>query len=223
MGDCVINYDIIVSSLPLLVKGALVSLKIMGISFCIGITGGSILGYFHTGKNEYIKKMISLLVTMIRGTPMLVQITFVYYLFPMIGISLSECGAAIWAIGFNSSIYVSQMIRSGIHSVSKEQIESARMLGLNTFQTAWYIVFPQAIRLIFPSLVGECVTLLKDSSLASVIGVMELYKYSRIVMNQTYDVLTVFFIMSVFYLMCTIIIECVGRVIEKKMGSYVAD
>lgn len=158
-------------------------------------------------------------VTIIRGTPMLIQILGVYYMLPMIGIHCPPMLTAIIAIGMNSGAYLSQIIKAGISSVSRMQVEAAYVLGFTNYQTARYIVFPQAIRTIFPALSNELVTLIKDSSLASTINVLELTKQGRVMMSQTYNVLSVFFILFCIYLTITSVVTYGMHCIEKRMKS----
>lgn len=209
------------TALPHLLRGAWITIQITIISYILGFALGGILGYLHTLHAAWARIPITLYVTLIRGTPMLIQITFFYYVLPVVGIEFSPFWAAICAITINCSAYISQIIKSGIIGVGHDQIEAARVLGFNSLQIGRYIVIPQAVRIAFPALVGEYITLLKDSSLASVIGVMELYKEARFIMNQTYDVVTIFCIVALIYLILTSTSELIFRYIERKMSWYV--
>lgn len=216
-----LNTELMYQSLPLLLRGAWVSIQVAMLSAMLGFILGTILGFLHSRKNNFLRIPITLYVGVIRGTPMLIQITFFYYVLPAIGIALPAYWAAILAIGINSGAYLSQTIKAGILAVGNDQVEAARVLGLTIIQTAWHITIPQAFRIVLPSLTGECVTLIKDSSLASVIGVMELYKESRAIMNHSYEVITVFCLVALFYLVMTSTIELVGKLLERKMNWYV--
>ncbi len=208
-------------SIPLLCRGAWISIQIAIFSATLGFFLGTILGFLHTRKNPLIRIPINLYVGLIRGTPMLIQITFCYFILPYIGIELSAFWAAILAIGINSGAYISQIVKSGILAVGSEQTEAARVLGLSTLQIAWYIITPQAFRIILPALVGECSTLIKDSSLASGIGVMELYKESRAILTQSYEVISIVCLVAAFYLAMTSVIAFLGNYLERKMSWYV--
>ena len=171
-----IDIKLIQESLPLLLRGALVTLQIAAFGALIGIIGGTLLGVAQTAKSRLARWLVTLYVTIIRGTPMLIQITFAFYVLPQLGISLPAFWVAVVAIGLNSAAYVSQIIRAGIKSIGKGQIEAGRVLGLTNMQITRHIVLPQAFRVIIPALGNEFITLVKDSSLASVIGVVELSK-----------------------------------------------
>lgn len=216
-----IDFGLLQKAIPYLLKGAVITVQITVIAYILGCISGIILGYLHTVRNLIIRYLISIYVTIIRGTPMLIQISFCYYVLPFMGLELPPFWAATMAIAINSSAYMSQIIKSGILGVGSEQIEAARVLGFSSWQTAQYIVIPQAIRIVFPALVSEYVTLLKDSSLASVIGVSELYKEARSIMNETYDVITIFFLVTAFYLILTSFFEFLLMCVERKMGWYV--
>src|SRR3990167_694944 len=171
MGACMINVSFIVKILPQLVSGLLVSYVIAGGALCIGLVGGILMGIGLTKGSRSLRFLLAVYGHIIRGTPMLIHIVFFYYVLPLVGITLSALATAIIAIGINSSAYVSQVIKAGINAVSKDQIEAAYVLGFTRFQAIRFIILPQAIRTILPALANEAVTLIKDSSLASVIGV----------------------------------------------------
>ena len=212
-----INWSIIFSSLPLLLRGLITTLEIAAISVLAGLTGGTILGLMQTSGIKIFRYIAGAFVTVIRGTPMLVQIAFVFFLFQDLGLR-SALLAAIVAISINSSAYVSQVIRSGITSVSKGQIEAGKVLGLSNWQITRYIVLPQAFRVVIPALGNEFITLVKDSSLASTIGVIELYQEGRHVINKTYDVISVFLAITVIYLIVTTTVSAGISILEKRLN-----
>lgn len=215
-----INYTLIYNALPQLLLGARITLAIAGLSWSIGFALGTVLGFLQTSRFTWIRRIITAYVAIIRGTPMLIHITFFYYILPTIGLTMSSFWTAVIAIGINSSAYVSQIIKSGINAVGADQREAGLVLGFTPLQIARYIVLPQALRVVLPALAGEMTTLIKDSSLASVIGVMELYKEARSVMNQSYDVVSVFFIVGVMYLIMTSFFSLLISILEKKLGWY---
>lgn len=217
-----IDIALIIASLPSLAKGALVSIQIAAIGSFMGFCGGTILGFLHRSSTRVIRLLVGIYVTVVRGTPMLIQIMFMYYLLPQLGIYLSSFWAAALAIGINSSAYVSQIIRSGIGSVSKGQIEAAYTLGLTQFQTMRYIIFPQAIVTVLPALGSEFVTLIKDSSLASTIGVMELTREGSLIRSRTYDALTVYCAVALLYLILTTTVSLVITYVERRMNRHVS-
>jgi glutamine transport system permease protein len=215
-----INIALIKSAIPHLIDGAIVTLKIAACSFLIGITGGTLLAIAQTSSNALICFLVTVYVTIIRGTPMLVQIVFWYYVLSFTGMELSAFAAAVIAIGLNSSAYVSQIIRSGISSVSKGQIEAAQTLGISRFNTLRFIILPQALRTVLPALGNEAITLIKDSSLASLIGVVELYKQGQMIISQTYDALSIYCALAVFYLIMTTTIGYFVMLLERRYNNH---
>ncbi len=212
-----INVQLIAQSLPFLAHGALISLQIAGFAFIIGSIGGTFLGVCQTRGSSLVNTTIHAFVTLIRGTPMLVQIVFLYYVFSVSGFQLSAFFSAVLAIGINSSAYVSQIIKAGIESVSKGQIEAAQTLGISQKDTLRYIVLPQAIRVVLPALGNEVITLIKDSSLASLIGVAELYKNGQTIISQTYDALSIYVALAFMYLLMTSLAAYTVRLLERRL------
>jgi polar amino acid transport system permease protein len=218
-----INTELIQNSLPQLLYGLRLSLLIAGSSCLLGICIGFIVGFMQLSRILFLRWLSSAYVYVIRGTPMLMQITFAYYLLPQLGIVLPALETAIIAIGFNSGAYISQTVRAGILSVGIGQREAAATLGFSPLQTTFYIVLPQALRVMLPSLGNEFVTLIKDSSLASVIGVSELYREARGIINQSYDVISIFIVVAAIYFVLTTLVGFLFKVLERKMSWYVTD
>ena len=216
MGFFMIDFSLACNSLPVLLQSALVSLEIAALSCALGLGFGTVLGVSYMSSSKWIKGPVALYVAVFRGTPMLVQILFVYYVLPQVGISLPAKAAAILAIGMNSAAYVSQSVRTGIRGVTVGQIEAAKALGFTKWQTLRHVVLPQAFRLALPSLSNECVTLVKDSSLASIIGVVELSKEASILRSRTYDAFTILILVSCIYLFMTLMISYLLKKMEKK-------
>lgn len=216
-----INFELLSAYSHEFIRGTLLTLKIACFGCLIGITGGVVLGLIQS----YIKGPLAWLVTLytivIRGTPMLIQIMFVYFLLPELGFRLSDIWSAIIAIGINSSAYVSQIIRSGINTVGLGQREAAHVLGLSQLQTIRFIILPQAIRAVLPALGNELITLIKDTSLASTIGVMELTKRSFFVLTRTYDVIGVYGIVAAIYLAITSTLSLFVYYLEQRMNRNV--
>lgn len=215
-----IDAQLLIDSMPALLRGALISLKISFFGCAIGFVLGTILGLGHTSKSRILRAIITLYVTIMRGTPMLIQIAFAVFVLPEFGIVLPPLWAGILAIGLNSGAYVSQIVRAGINSVPRGQLEAAQVLGLSRFQTTRYILLPQAIRIILPSLGNEFITLIKDSSLLSTVGVMELYGQGSIIRSQTYDALTAYCGVALIYLVMTTTLSILVSWLEMRLNRH---
>lgn len=216
-----IDFALLKYSLPLLLRGAWVSLQIAALGCAIGFSLGTLLGLIQSSTSKLGRVFVLMYVTLFRGTPMLVQIACAYFILPQLGLSLPEFWTAVIAIGLNSAAYISQIIRSGIASVPKGQIEAARVLGLPKSVITRYIVLPQAVRVVLPALGNEFITLIKDSSLASTIGVMELTKEGNIIRSQTYDAITSYLGVALIYLIMTTTLSIIMNNLEKRMNSHV--
>lgn len=213
-----IDFTLLAQSWPYLVQGALVTIKIAFVSSSIGIFLGIVLGLGQTGGNRLVRSLITVYVTLLRGTPMLIQIAFAFYALPQMGINIPGFWAATIAIGLNSGAYISQTIRSGIASVGVGQIEAAKTLGFSKGQITRLIVLPQAIRVVLPALGNEFITLIKDSSLASTVGVMELTKQGMHIASSSFDVLTVYCAIAGIYLILTSLLSLGLARLEHRMN-----
>ncbi|MGC2310262.1 MAG: amino acid ABC transporter permease [Candidatus Babeliaceae bacterium] len=215
-----IDFQLIIQSLPSLLRASLVTLEIAAGALFMGLVGGTLLGILQTGPNRLVRTSVAFYTTLIRGTPMLIQIMFLYYVLS-VHFNISAFAAALLAIGLNSSAYISQVIRSGILAVNRGQIEAAKTLGIGRYDLLRYIILPQAFRTILPALGNEAITLVKDSSLASLIGVVELYKQGQIIMSQTLDALSIYCILAIIYLIITSSISYLLHYFEKRLHRHV--
>ena len=156
-----------------------------------------------TGKLYLLSAFARMYIGIIRGTPALLQLMILYYIiFKSVNINIVVVG--IISFGLNSGAYVSQIIRSGLISIPKGQEEASTMLGFNYFQTMKYVIMPQALRNVLPALGNEFITLLKETSVAGYIGILELTKASDIVASSTYDYFFPLLIVAIIYLILTL-------------------
>ena len=189
----------------------------MAIFACIiGVVIGLILAIINdynkeTGKLKIANKIGNLYITVIRGTPVLLQLMIIYYvIFKSVDTNIILIG--ILAFGLNSGAYVSQIIKSGLISINAGQREAGKSLGLSYGQITRYIIMPQAIHNIKPALGNEFITLLKETSVAGYIGIVELTKASDIIASRTYDYFFPLIITSLIYLTLTV---CLSKLINR--------
>lgn len=220
MGFLMINFDLLFKYYPLLLSGVAISLQIAFISCGIGAFIGTALGVILAGKNKTAKFFAQLYVSIVRGTPMLIQVMGTYAVLRSIGVPIPALWSAIISIGLNSAAYLSQTILTGITSVSKGQLDAAKSLGFSPAQTIRYIIFPQAVRTVLPNLESEIVTLIKDSSLASTIGVYEIMQQGTIIISQTYDTPSVYFAIACIYLILTTTVTILMSLLNKKINYH---
>jgi His/Glu/Gln/Arg/opine family amino acid ABC transporter permease subunit len=177
------SFSIIREILPFLLKGALLTIFFSATSEIIGIIIGLTTSVIRVTKTKVLSQLAVGYVDLFRGTPLLMQIIFVYYALPYLGINLPAVVAGIVALSVNSGAYVSEIFRAGIESIDKGQTEAARSLGMSYMQAMRYVVIPQTIKRVLPPLTNEFVALIKDSSLLSVIAIAELMRTAKEMMT----------------------------------------
>lgn len=171
-----------------------------------------------TGKLYLLSTFARMYIGIIRGTPALLQLMILYYIiFKSVNINIVVVG--IISFGLNSGAYVSQIIRSGLISIPKGQEEASTMLGFNYFQTMKYVIMPQALRNVLPALGNEFITLLKETSVAGYIGILELTKASDIVASSTYDYFFPLLIVAIIYLILTLGLTKLLNFFERKLSK----
>lgn len=216
----IIDFNLIFEYKYILLNGLIVTLQIAALASLIGLLLGITLALMQTSHNRILRSIVNVYVIIIRGTPMLIQILCAYFLLPQMGIDIPAFWTAIIAIGLNSAAYISQVVRSGITAVGRGQIEAAKVLGFSTHDTIRYIVLPQALRTALPALGNEFVTLIKDSALASLIGVAELTKQANFIKSTTFDAITVYFAVAILYLMLTSTVSFLIAHLERRMHIH---
>ena len=155
--------------------------------------------------------------TVIRGTPMMVQLLIMYFV--IFASSSNQVLVAILAFGINSGAYVAEIVRSGIMSVEAGQMEAGRSLGFNYVKTMRYIIIPQALKNALPALGNEMITLLKDTSLVTVIGLKDLTKTAMIVQSRTYQAFMPFIGIAIVYLVIVLILSKILSVVERRLRT----
>ncbi len=169
--------------IPFLLKGALLTIFFSATSEIIGIIIGLTTSVIRVTKIKVLSQLAVVYVDLFRGTPLLMQIIFVYYALPYLGINLPAIVAGIVALSINSGAYVSEIFRAGIESIDRGQTEAARSLGMSYMQAMRYVIIPQTIKRVLPPLTNEFVALIKDSSLLSVIAIAELMRTAKEMMT----------------------------------------
>ena len=190
------------------------------IGVILGILIALIRNYHEeTDKGKFLNKLAELYVTIIRGTPAVLQLMIIYYIiFRTVDINPVLLGMI--AFGINSGAYVSEIIRSGINSIDKGQKEAASSLGLTYTETMKSIILPQAIRNVLPALGNEFITLLKETSVAGYIGIVDLVKAADIIASGTYNYFFPLIIIAIIYLILTIGLSKLLTVFEKKVLDH---
>lgn len=219
----------VVKALPLLLRGAVVTLQLTTFSVVFGLVGGSLLGIARLSKILPVRWVARAYIDFFRGTPLLVQIFMIYFGLPAIvqqlggEFSFDRFVAAVVALTLNSAAYLGEIVRAGIQSIEPGQAEAAQSLGLNSVQTLRYVIFPQAFRRMLPPLGNQFISLLKDTSLVAVIGFEELFRQGQLVVAQTYRPFEIYAAVAFMYLALTLLSSQVFSALERWMDPVGRD
>ena len=171
-----------------------------------------------TGKLKIVNLICKIYLTVIRGTPMVVQLLITYFVI-FGSVNIDKIFVAVMAFGINSGAYVAEIVRSGIMSIDNGQLEAGRSLGLNYRQTMFYIIMPQALKTVLPALANECIVLLKETSVAGYIAVQDLTKGGDIIRSQTYSAFMPLITVAVIYLMMVMILSNLVSRLERRLAK----
>ena len=210
----------------LILEGAKVTILISLVALVFGFILGLIICLMKMSKFKILKWPASAYVQILRGTPLFVQIFIIYFGLPQFGISFPDIGfissdfiSGAFAFSINSSAYVAEIFRSGIQSVDKGQMEASRSLGLGYVDTMKYVIVPQAIKNVLPALGNEFITLVKESSIISVIGVQELMFRAGIVRTSIMKAFEPYIAAAIMYLIITTVLSWLVGLLEKKLAQ----
>ncbi|KVE37374.1 amino acid ABC transporter permease [Burkholderia sp. TSV86] len=210
--------SLLVQSLPVLLQGALLTVKFAALSMVVGLAGGVVLALMGIGGNAFVAGLARAYVSVMRGTPLLVQIFVVYYGLPSLGLSLDPTPAGVIALSANVAAYLSESMRGAIHGIDKGQWLAAYSLGLSWRQTLRYVIGPQALRIAVPSLSNSLISLIKDTSLVSVITVTELLRSAQEIIAATYQPLPLYLAAAAVYWVLCQLLEWAQRWYERRLA-----
>ncbi|BDI20146.1 glutamine ABC transporter permease [Nostoc cf. commune SO-36] len=205
------SIGVILQALPSLLQGALVTLQLTILSVVFGLIGGSLIGIIRLSHIAPVRWLARAYVDFFRGTPLLVQIFMIYFGLPAISQELGftftfdRLTAGVIALSLNSAAYIAEVVRAGIQSIEPGQAEAAQSLGLSSVQTMSYVVFPQAFRRMIPPLGNDFISLLKDTSLVSVIGFEELLRKGQLIVADNYRAFEIYAGVAMVYLCLTLL------------------
>ena len=213
-----IDFSVLEGYIPFILKGVGVTLLFTLVSAVLGLVLGSILSLFKISGIKPLKWFATAYTSVFRGTPLLVQLTLIYYATPQLtGYDIPALMAAGLAFGLNSAAYLSETIRAGIMAVDKGQTEAAIALGIPYRKMMFRIILPQALRNILPALVNECVALVKESSLVSVIGVADLMRRADIVRANTFTSFEVLLVVAAIYYVLVLALTSIAHQLERRL------
>jgi His/Glu/Gln/Arg/opine family amino acid ABC transporter permease subunit len=215
--DMDFDFSQLFEAMPLLLKGAMITLEVTILGAFMGIGVGLILTFMRMSHLNVLTYMARIYISLIRGTPLLVQIFFIYYALPgMLGIDLPPFIAGVLALSLNSGAFVTEIIRGGITAVPRGQMEAAKALGIGRVVIWRRVILPQVFMKILPPLTNEFTMLVKASPLLSVITVVELTRTAQQIMNVTYRPVEVMLAAAVLYFIICFLLSSFTRYFEAK-------
>ena len=194
-----------------LLQGLGTTLLITAFAAIIGIILGFLVAvirstYDQTGKMKFLNAICNIYLTVIRGTPTMVQLLIMYYVI-FASSNLNKVVVSFLAFGINSGAYVAEIVRSGIMSIDRGQLEAGRSLGFSYASTMWYIIMPQAFKNVLPALANEFIVLLKETSICGYIGLMDLTRGGDIIRSRTYNAFMPLLAVALIYLILVMILS----------------
>ena len=213
-----LDFGVLTEYWPSMMDGLAMTIKISVLSIMLGTLMGILGALCKVSKNFVLRSIANVYVEWIRNTPLLIQILFIYF---GLGVffNLSSITASVLALSFFSGAYITEIIRAGIQSIHKGQYEAALSIGMTEFQAMFLIILPQAIKRILPPLAGQFITLVKDSSLVSVIAVTDLTYVAKNIVTTTFRAFEVWLAIAVFYFVLSFSLSQAVRKLEKRLAQ----
>jgi len=209
------KFNILIDAYPLLLEGLLVTVKISILAFIFALLVGIVVGVSRSNSKR-LNRLLALYVEVFRGTPLLIQLFFIYYGLPSLGLKMNNYTAGVIGLGLNGGAYISEIIRGALYSVERGQQEAAYSLGLSWLQSMMYIIVPQAIRVAIPSLVNSLSATIKESSLVSVLAITELTRVSQLVYTRTFRAFEVYLAVGALYFLMIYFASYISKYLEHK-------
>lgn len=212
------QFEKIYPSLPYLAEGALTTLQITAVSLLLGFILGTILALFKISKYKILSWIGIIYTSIFRGVPVLVQLFLFYFAVPeLTNYTISAFEAAVLTFSLNGGAYISEVIRGGIQSVDKGQREAALSLGVSEKSIMFNIVLPQALKHILPALVNESIVLLKNTTLVSTIGVVDIMRRAQLIQSTTFLAFEPFIVAALMYYIIVMALAWVAKILERRV------
>ncbi|EIT85704.1 polar amino acid ABC transporter permease [Fictibacillus macauensis ZFHKF-1] len=217
MSDISNFFSRMLESYPLFFEGLLLTLELTVVAILLGIVGGLVVAFFKLSNSRVLRAIAGVYITLIRGTPLIVQIFFFYFGLSELGISAYWC--ATIGLALHNSAYIAEIFRGSIQSIDHGQTEAGRSLGMSSLQVMRRIVLPQAFLRALPPLGNQFITCLKDSSLAAFISSSELFNIATAQGARTFEEMTYLLIVAVYYLVLVLIFQGIVHLLERKFSA----
>lgn len=204
----------------ILVASIEVTIPLTIIGFTLAMVIAMVMAMIQYAKIPVLKQIARLYIWVFRGTPLLVQLFLAYYGLPKIGITLEAFPCAVVVFALNEGAYCSETMRSALEAVPEGQLEAGYCVGMNYIKIMWHVVIPQAMRTAFPPLSNSLIAMLKDTSLAAVITVADMFMAAQKIVGRTYEPLWLYTELALVYLLFSTILTILQRICENRLNAY---
>lgn len=214
------DFSFVIRNLPYFFDGAIVTTELSVLTIGIVVVWGLVVAITRMSRYRVLHSLAGGYIQLVRNTPVLVQLYFIYFGFAMAGFGLSAFASGLLALSLQNGGYVAEIYRAGLQSISVKQIEGARALGMTRWLTLRLVVLPQAVARVIPALGNQFILIIKDTSLASAIAVGELTQAGKLLSERTAATYEIFFTLAAFYLVMTSIVGGMLRLYERRFAIF---
>lgn len=214
--------DYLLHIVPIISEGLEVTVSLFFVVLVLSLPSGILLAMLRLSPLTIVRRIVEFYVYIMRGTPLMLQILFIYYglpFIPYIGVQLDAPTAAVISFVLNYAAYLCEIFRGGIQSIPKGQYEGAKVLGFTYAQTMRKIILPQVIKCVLPPLANETINLLKDTSLVYILAMNDVLRITRGIVQRDFDT-SAFIVAGVFYLIMTFVLTNIFNYLEKRYAVY---
>ena len=211
--------DKLLNNFLLMLDGSEITLEIFFVTLLLSLPLGMLAALGRLSQFKLLSRLVEFYIWLMRGTPLMLQLLFVYFALPMVGVRLPDIAAALLAFTLNYAAYFAEIFRAGIQAVPQGQYEAAKTLGMSYPQTMRRIILPQVIRIVLPPVSNETINLVKDTSLVYILAMNDLLRVARTIVQREFD-MTPFLIAAVFYLAMTFVLTWGFKKLEARYGKY---
>ena len=215
--DFGLNWDVIAQYIPLYQKAAILTVKLGALGVLFAVLIGLVCALVQYYKIPVLKQITAVYIELSRNTPLLVQLFFIYYGLPKIGLKISASVCGVVGLAFLGGSYMAEAFRSGLEAVEPIQSESAYSLGMNRAQTFRYVILPQAMSVSVPAFVANVIFLLKETSVFSAVSLMDLMFTAKDLIGLYYKTTEALFLLVVFYLIILLPVSILGSIVERRI------
>ena len=214
-------WGILTDSFPKMLEYAVkVTIPLTVLSFALALVVALGVALIQYARIRVLRQICRFYIWITRGTPLLVQLYIVFYGLPKVGIIIDAFPAAVVVLGLNEAAYMAETIRGTLEGVSKGQLEAGLCVGMTWPKIMWHVVLPQAMRTAFPALSNSMIAMLKETSMAATITVMEMFRQAQVINGRVYEPLALYVEAALIYLMFCTILTWLQHRGEKRLGSY---